>query len=198
MQSLLKDLISRSAIHKTIAIVDHYDSFTHNIKAWLQRHCSSTKISIVKYDDESALLALRANPCPLVLSAGPRSPLEAKTTLALLRALRYRIPIIGICLGMQIICVSLGIEIRRSSKPMHGRKREVVKVFGGGILHDMPTRFYAPAYNSLAAPVPDTVLAEGWKIAGVSNENEIQVIEYLGNPPIWGVQFHPESFLAKG
>ena len=179
-----------------IVIVDHYDSFTYNLKHWLQFNNQGKQIDIIAFDDCVAMKAVRRNPCPLVLSAGARTPQEAEPTQELFYALQYRVPILGVCLGMQIICLALGINISKSKAPMHGRKRVVYRLFDRGILSDMPDTFKVAAYNSLAANADDTRIPEGWKVSAVSVEREIQVIEYLGDPPICGVQFHPESFLA--
>lgn len=179
-----------------ITIVDHYDSFTCNLKHWLQWHNRDRQIDIIAFDDCAAMKSVRSNPCPLVLSAGPRTPQEAEPTQELFYALRYHVPILGVCLGMQIICLSLGLNISQSKAPLHGRKRTVYKLFGAGILSDMPDTFNVASYNSLAATADSACIPDGWQISAVSSEREIQVIEYLGNPPICGVQFHPESFLA--
>lgn len=179
-----------------IVIIDHYDSFTYNLKHWLQCNNQGKHIDIIAFDDAAAMQAVQDNPCPLVLSAGPRTPQEAEPTQELFCALRYRVPILGVCLGMQIICLSLGINISKSKAPLHGRKRLVHRLFDRGILSDMPDTFEVAAYNSLAASADNMSLPEGWKISAVSAEREIQVIEHLGDPLICGVQYHPESFLA--
>ena len=179
-----------------IVIVDHYDSFTYNLKHWLQKHNQDKRISIVVFDDCVAMRSVQDNPCALVLSAGPRSPQEAESTQELFCALRYRVPILGVCLGMQIICQSLGLAVTRSKAPLHGRRRMAYRLSDVGILSDMPNTFKVAAYNSLAATADDTPLPDGWQISAMSAEGEIQAIEYLGDPPICGVQFHPESFLA--
>ncbi|MDE3269044.1 MAG: aminodeoxychorismate/anthranilate synthase component II [Pseudomonadota bacterium] len=179
-----------------IVIVDHYDSFTYNLKHWLQWHNQDKSVEIIAFDDCEAIGALLHNPCPLVLSAGPHTPQEAAPTQELFCALRAQVPILGICLGMQIICAALGVSIRKSKSPLHGRRRMVQRLCATGILADMPDTFAVAAYNSLAASADDVSLPAGWSVSAVSAEREIQVLEYLGNPPICGVQFHPESFLA--
>ena len=180
-----------------IVIVDHYDSFTYNLKHWLQRHNQDKRIEIVAFDDCAAMRSVRNNPCPLVLSAGPRHPQDAESTQELFGALRYRVPIMGVCLGMQIICLSLGITVTQSKAPLHGRRRMAYRLSDAGLLSDLPDTFKVASYNSLAATADGASLPDGWQVSAISAEKEIQAIEYLGDPPLCGVQFHPESFLAS-
>ena len=136
-----------------VAIIDHYDSFTHNIDAWLRSVAPQVRTEVIKYDDCSALSALRSSPCPLVLSAGPHSPTEAQPTIDLLSACRGKVAVLGICLGFQIICAWLGLAVRHSRCPQHGRRRTIFRCMQGGLLTDFPMTFTAAAYNSLAVPV---------------------------------------------
>ena len=179
-----------------IAIIDHYDSFTHNIDAWLRSVAPQVRTEVIKYDDCSALSALRSSPCPLVLSAGPHSPTEAQPTIDLLTACRGKVAVLGICLGFQIICAWLGLAVRHSRCPQHGRRRTIFRCVQGGLLTDFPMTFTAAAYNSLAVPRP-SVLPPHWCASAVSAEDELQAIEFQGAMPICGLQFHPESFLDR-
>ncbi len=180
-----------------IAIIDHYDSFTHNIDAWLHSVVPRVRTEIVAYDDAAAVAALQHAPCPLVLSAGPHSPTEAQPTLDLLTACQGKVAVLGICLGFQIICAWLGLAVCRSRCPQHGRRRTIFRCRRGGLLADLPMTFTAAAYNSLAVPRPST-LPSHWYASAVSAEDELQAIEFRGAKPICGLQFHPESFLDRG
>lgn len=180
----------------SIAIIDHYDSFTHNIVAWLCSTELQLQIEIIPYDDHRALATLQHAPCPLVLSAGPRSPAEAQPTVKLLSACYGKAAVLGICLGFQIICTWLGLTVQHSRRPQHGKLRKIYQCEQDGLLADLPATFTAAAYNSLAVPRSQT-LPPHWSISAVSAEDEIQAIEYRGNPPVYGVQFHPESFLDQ-
>ncbi len=179
-----------------ITIVDHYDSFTHNIDAWLRTVAPQVRTEIVAYDDHRALSALRRAPCPLILSAGPHSPQEARPTHDLLTACYGKVAVLGICLGFQIICAWLGLMVRHSRNPQHGRRRTIYRCMQGGVLADLPLTFSAAAYNSLAVPRPATVPPR-WHASAVSAEDELQAIESRGRVPICGLQFHPESFLDR-
>ena len=180
----------------SIVIIDHYDSFTHNIAAWLQSTALQLQIDIIPYDDQHALSNLKHTPCPLVLSAGPHSPAEAQPTIELLSACHGKVAVLGICLGFQIICTWLGLTVQHSRCPQHGKRRKIFQCEQDGLLAELPATFTAAAYNSLAVPRVQT-LPPYWSISAVSAEDEIQAIEYRGNPPVYGVQFHPESFLDQ-
>ena len=179
-----------------IAIIDHYDSFTHNIDAWLRSVVPRMQTEIIRYDDSAAMSALQHTPCPLVLSAGPHSPREAQATLDLLTACQGKVAVLGICLGFQIICAWLGLAVRHSRCPQHGRRRTIFRRGQGGLLANFPPTFSVAAYNSLAVPCPST-LPPYWYASAVSAEDELQVLEFRGAMPICGLQFHPESFLDR-
>ena len=179
-----------------IVIIDHYDSFTHNIAMWLQSTTIQVQIDIIPYDDQQAIANLQHTPYPLVLSAGPRSPTQAQPTIELLSTCYGKVAILGICLGFQIICTWLGLTVQHSRLPLHGKRRKVYRCQPDGLLTDLPTTFTTAAYNSLAVPRPPN-MPPYWSVSAVSAEDEIQTIEYRGHPPICGVQFHPESFLAQ-
>ena len=179
-----------------ITIIDHYDSFTHNIDMWLRSNAPQVQTDIIKYDDDTAMSALQRAPNPLVLSAGPHSPTAAQPTIDLLTACQGKVAVLGICLGFQIICAWLGLTVRHSSCPQHGKRRKIYRCIQDGLLADLPMTFSAAAYNSLAVPRP-TSLPPHWHVSAVSAEDELQAIELQGEVPICGVQFHPESFLDQ-
>ena len=112
-----------------------------------------------------------------------------------------KVPLLGICLGHQIIGAALGYEIARSARPFHGSRKEITlagdSFFWGGY-----SRFHAATYNSLVVTRSRVAIADGQsgdaglKIVGTCEEGEVQVIETSGPVMAAGVQFHPESFLS--
>ena len=180
----------------SIVIIDHYDSFTHNIAMWLRSTALQVQVEIIPYDAQHVIATMHHTPRPVVLSAGPRSPAQAQPTIELLSACYGKVAVLGICLGFQIICTWLDLTVQHSRCPQHGKRRKIYRCRQDGLLAELPTTFTAAAYNSLAVPRPPT-MPPYWSISAVSAEDEIQAIEYRGHPPICGVQFHPESFLAQ-
>src|SRR5688572_30515727 len=98
-----------------VALIDHYDSFTFNVLDWLAAGTPPLDVRYVAGDDAAALAALASAPCPLVLSPGPRAPADAPATLSLLQALLGKVPILGVCLGHQMLAHAAGAAVVRGS-----------------------------------------------------------------------------------
>ena len=178
-----------------LTIVDHYDSFTNNLRSWLQSLEPSPVVEVIAFDDQRAMTDLQRLPTATILSAGPHCPRSITPTINLLKNLAGRVPILGICLGFQAICATIGLTVTRSQRPLHGRLRKIYRTTDSGLLDGLPASFSVAAYNSLAVPVP-SILPRYWQIAAVSVEQEVQVIEDRRRA-ICGLQFHPESFLDR-
>ena len=195
-----------------VVLLDHYDSFSFNVLEWLRAlgltpHC-------VPHDDQAAVAQLRLQPLPLVLSPGPKAPADYPATLDLVRASLGRVPVLGICLGHQMLAHVAGATVIRARAPRHGMTRTILPAAGidtglappGWLGHLAP--FRAATYHSLVVD-PATLpmrqpqlgdLSSGWRIDARCDEGEVQAISRLvpGEAPAFGVQFHPESFLSEG
>lgn len=181
---------------KTICFVDHYDSFSFNVIDWLRADGRTWQVEHVNFDDASAMDRLAADPKPLVLSPGPRDPREALSTIELTKNLLGHVPILGICLGHQILGHIAGFKVERAQAPFHGSAFSVKRTTEDPLFTGMPDEFLAATYNSLviAGAVPTE-----WTVSAVNTAGEIQAINWLpaGMQPAFGVQFHPESFLTE-
>lgn len=178
-----------------LTIVDHYDSFTNNLRACLRDLVPLSIVKVIVFDDRRAMAELQRLPTATILSAGPHCPQSITPTLELLKRLTGRVPILGICLGLQTICAMIGLTVCRSQRPLHGRLRNIYRTTSEGLLDGLPVSFPVAAYNSLAVPVP-SILPRCWQITAVSAEQEVQAIE-CRQLAICGLQFHPESFLDR-
>ena len=103
-----------------ILCIDHYDSFTFNLIDWLGSHKKNLNIIRIYFDDSRMLARYIREPLPFVLSAGPHSPEEAGATRRFVEAVAGRVPVLGICLGAQILGVQAGYSLVASSFPLHG------------------------------------------------------------------------------
>jgi len=178
-------------------LIDHYDSFTHNVIDWLAGDDGLLNIHCVAWDDASGLQAATQSLAPLVISPGPKSPREVPETLALVRQKLGVVPILGICLGHQILAAVGGAAIIRGLMPQHGTARRIlVHPQEPGLLTGLAPAFTAGVYNSLV--VDPTALAEGWIINARCDLGEVQAMSYTAAAPAYGLQFHPESFLSEG
>jgi anthranilate synthase component 2 len=135
-------------------------------------------------------------PSHLIISPGPCTPDEAGVSLACAKRFSGKIPLLGVCLGHQSIGQAFGGKIVRCGRLMHG-KTDNIHHDGQGLFAGLPNPFVATRYHSLVIQ-PDTLSDEfhmsAWSDAP-SGEREIMGIRHK-KFPLFGVQFHPESFLT--
>ena len=174
-----------------ILLIDNYDSFTYNLFQYFST--IDEEVTVVRNDridiDRIALLA----PDLIVLSPGPGGPDSAGVCIEATRVFMGRIPILGVCLGMQAIAVSQGAGVVRAREPMHGKTRSVVHE-GNGLFQGLPSPFTVTRYHSLVVErqsLPDQLV-----IDAQSEDGEIMALSHRVHP-IWGVQFHPEALLTE-
>ncbi len=182
-----------------LALIDHYDSFTFNVIDWLTNGPEGVVVDYIAGDDEPALKALLADPRPLVLSPGPKRPEDAPLTLAVTKKLLGKVPILGVCLGHQLLAVGAGAAVYPCLDPFHGSTRRIFAEPGDLLFAGLPaTGFTAAVYNSLV--VDPRTLPPPWQVTARCDQGEVQAIAYrpAGVAPAVGIQFHPESFLSDG
>lgn len=167
-------------------IIDHNDSFTHNLAAQIQQYCEITIINVEdlgKYDWSEM-----ADMSGLVLSPGPKGPEDYRATKALFQTVYQRVPIIGVCLGHQMIASYLGGTIIKGEKPIQGFVHKIMLKADEPLFQHLQSPLMMTRYHSLCVQtLPTELEAIGWSEDGV-----IQIIKHI-NLPIYGVQFHPES-----
>lgn len=173
-----------------LLIIDNYDSFTYNL---VQLFARLGSIPRVHRNDRVSLPKLQEDsPGAILISPGPKYPARAGISLDVVRAFAGKVPILGVCLGMQCLNEYFRGSTQRASEPLHGKTSRVHHT-DRGILRGMANPFRAARYHSLMArPAPDSPL----RIDAVSEGDE--AIMALTHPrlPLFGVQFHPESFLT--
>jgi len=176
----------------TLLVIDNYDSFTYNLVQMFSQY--DLDIKLFRSDQLSIRQAQRLEPDYILISPGPKDPAHAGISIPLIREFYHRIPILGVCLGMQCINEAFGGETVRSPVPVHG-KTCPIQHQGQGLFKGIPKSFTAARYHSLMAnrPVMDngdltvTAYSEDGVVMGLSHKAY----------PLHGVQFHPESFLTK-
>jgi anthranilate synthase component 2 len=179
-------------VNTKLLVIDNYDSFTYNIVQMFRQYPLNVKV--YRSDriglDEVEVLA----PDYILISPGPKDPSHAGISMPLIRNWHTRVPIMGVCLGMQCINEVFGGCTVRSPQPLHGKTSEVFHN-GRGLFQKMPSPFNAARYHSLAVqPQPAALKGE----ITITAHTQDQIIMGLSHRryPLHGVQFHPESFLT--
>lgn len=174
-----------------ILVIDNYDSFTYNLVQYLGE--LGAAVEVVRNDqiDVAGVRALR--PEGILLSPGPGTPDDAGITLAVIEQLRATMPLFGVCLGHQSIAQAFGGRVVRAPRLMHGRTSPI-EHDDSGVFAGLPSPFTATRYHSLIVQ-EDTLGSELVKTAW-THEGELMGLRHR-QLPIFGVQFHPESFLTE-
>jgi anthranilate synthase/aminodeoxychorismate synthase-like glutamine amidotransferase len=181
-----------------ILVVDNYDSFTFNLVQALQ--AAGAEVRVLRNDaiDRDGVEALAADPEAdlrgIVISPGPGDPDDAGVSVATIGvAADRKIPLLGVCLGMQSMAAHFGASIVRAPTLVHGQATEVTHD-GAGLLEGMPPSFMAARYHSLA--VDPATLPPELRVTAMSEvDRVIMGIRHVALP-MEGVQFHPESVLT--
>jgi anthranilate synthase/aminodeoxychorismate synthase-like glutamine amidotransferase len=174
-----------------ILVVDNYDSFTYNLVQYLGE--LGAEVEVHRNDAIDTAGIVRRAPEGILISPGPGTPDEAGVTLAAVRELGPRIPLLGVCLGHQAIGQAFGGRVIRAPRLMHGRTSPIEHE-GRGVFAGLPSPFCATRYHSLI--VAREGLPAELEITAWTAEGEIMGLRHRALP-IEGVQFHPESFLTE-
>lgn len=174
---------------KRLLVIDNFDSFTYNLVQMFRQF--PLDIRVFRNDAITTESARALTPDYLLISPGPKDPAHAGCSTPLIRHFYRRIPVLGVCLGLQCINEFFGGTTERAPLPVHGKTADV-RHDGSGIFGGIPSPFRVARYHSLAVrPAACSVLT-------VTAHSEDGVIMGLSHPsfPLHGVQFHPESFLT--
>lgn len=171
-----------------VVIFDNLDSFTHNLAQALGGLGADV---VTCRPDRATRSILACAPDRLVLSPGPGRPEEASACERLLREAAGSVPVLGVCLGMQVIARAWGAAVERAPEPVHGRATAVLHD-GLGVYAGVANPFMAGRYHSLAV-VPDTLPAG--LVPTAWSDGVLMGLRHA-TLAIEGVQFHPESVLT--
>ena len=174
-----------------ILLIDNYDSFTFNLYHYLSS--LSAKVDVVRNDEITEKEILKNKYNKIVISPGPGNPNQSGNCLRIVKKLHKKIPILGVCLGHQIIGQVFGSKIIQAKKLMHG-KTSKIKSRKIGILKNLPKIFEATRYHSLI--IDKKTLSENLEITAETEDGLIMGVQHK-KYNIHGVQFHPESIKTK-
>ena len=188
------------ALPVKLLLIDNYDSFTFNLVQQIGSLVPDLDIVVVRNDDITTDEALALDPAYLVISPGPCTPKQSGISPDLVTAFRGRIPILGVCLGHQVIAEVLGGDVIRHDRLMHGKTSQVHHD-ERGIFAGLPTPFTATRYHSLIVQregLPAELEVSAWTDAGeIMGLRCLDAATPSGDRGLDGVQFHPESFLTE-
>ena len=171
----------------TILLIDNYDSFTYNLVQYLGELGADLKVVRNDAIDVAGVRALV--PAAIVISPGPCTPREAGVSVALIREMAGKVPILGVCLGHQCIGEAFGAKVVRAWRLMHGKTSPVFHD-GKTLFEGLPNPFEAMRYHSLVVE-PDSI-PPCMEVSAHTPEGEVMGVRHREHF-IEGVQFHPES-----
>ena len=170
-----------------IILIDNYDSFTFNLFHYL----SSLKVNVdvIRNDKITAKEIIKKKYNKIVISPGPGNPSQSGNCINIVKSLHKKIPILGVCLGHQIIGQVFGSKIVQAKKLMHGKTSNIISK-KTGILKNLPKNFKATRYHSLI--IDKKTLSKDLEITANTNDGIIMGVQHK-KYNVHGVQFHPES-----
>ncbi len=172
-------------------LIDNYDSFSYNLFQLVGS--MDPEIRVIRNDAMSIPEIEALAPERIILSPGPGKPANAGICPDVVRAFAGKIPILGVCLGHQVICEVFGATVTYASRLMHGKQSEVNLDGTCPLFVDLPDRIPVARYHSLAAD-PLTI-PHLLRVTALTDEQEIMAVRHIESP-VFGVQFHPESILT--
>ena len=175
-----------------ILLLDNYDSFVWNLARYVRELGHEP---LVRRNDAVSLDEIAAlRPSHIIISPGPCTPSEAGISVEVVRRFGPTVPILGVCLGHQVIGAAYGGRVVRAMHPMHG-KTSAITHDGTGLFAGLPNPFRATRYHSLAIDRP--TLPEELLVSASADDGEIMAVRHRVHPVV-GTQFHPESVLTEG
>ena len=176
---------------KKIILIDNYDSFTFNLYHYLSS--LRVNVDVIRNDQISSNEVLKIRYSKIVISPGPGNPNQAGNCLKIVKSLYKKIPILGVCLGHQIIGQVFGSKIIQAKKLMHGKTSKIMSK-KTGVLKNLPKTFEATRYHSLI--IDKKSLSKDLEITAETKDGLIMGVRHK-KYNVHGVQFHPESIKTK-
>jgi para-aminobenzoate synthetase component 2 len=175
---------------RKVLFIDNFDSFTYNlVDDFCKRRCEAKVYRCDTAIEELKIVSDEFEPDLLVISPGPGTPDTAGVSLAAVDYFKDKLPILGVCLGHQVIVQYFGGKIGHAPEPMHGKPSRVTHN-EKGIFAGIENPLQAGRYHSLIALEMPDCLEKTAEFEGI-----VMGVQHK-ELPIYGVQFHPESILT--
>ncbi len=177
----------------TLLVIDNYDSFTYNLVQMFRQY--PLDVRVFRGDRIAMGQVAALSPDYILISPGPKDPAHAGISMELIRQWYRRVPILGVCLGMQCLNEVFGGRTIHSPQPLHGRTSPVYHE-GRSLFAGLPSPFLAARYHSLAVAPAAEALRDELTVTARTADGTIMGLAHQRYPLV-GVQFHPESFLTE-
>lgn len=171
-----------------ILLLDNYDSFTYNLVDLFL--INRAEIKVIRNDEFTLSEIINLDPTAIIISPGPGRPENAGVLMELINEYAHKLPILGICLGHQALCLHFGANLVHAQKCMHGKvssiKHNASTMFNAVPQYSEMMRYHSLIIEDLPACLEETAHTELGELMAVAHKEL----------PIWGLQFHPESVLS--
>ena len=172
-------------------MIDNYDSFVYNLKAYFEE--LGREIMVRRSDQINIEEIEKMQPEGIILSPGPKRPWDAVRCVETVKWFQGKIPILGVCLGHQVLGHCCGAVVEKGSRPMHGKVTEI-HTCGTGLFARLPESFHVTRYHSLV--INGSSLPDDYQVDAISEDGAVMGISHR-RLPLYGVQFHPEAVLTE-
>jgi anthranilate synthase component 2 len=176
---------------KKLLLVDNYDSFTYNLYQLLRENTTNTNITVLRNDCFE--LSDTRYYDGFVISPGPGVPEDAGLIIPLIKKAGQNKPILGVCLGLQAICIAYGGTLVNLPKVSHGIATEIRIETDSAMFKNLPQSLHVGRYHSWA--VNEKTLPSCFRVTAWDNQNTVMAMDHK-EYKVSGVQFHPESILT--
>lgn len=171
-----------------ILMIDNYDSFTYNLVQYIGE--INEDIEVYRNDKITVEEVFEKKPTHIVVSPGPKTPLEAGISVDIIKKCPPSIPLLGVCLGHQSMAYAYGGEVIRAPYLMHGKVSRISVDQESKIFKGVPSNLIATRYHSLI--INQDTLPDCFSITSETEDGIIMAMEHK-EQPLFGLQFHPES-----
>lgn len=175
-----------------LLLIDNNDSFVFNLAAYFRELGESVSVKNIS-DFDSEKLDSQMQVKGIVLSPGPGTPEQALVSQEFVQVYAGKIPILGVCLGHQVIAHCFGARVGKGRRPMHGKISRIIHS-GTNLFEGISEDCKVTRYHSLV--VDPESLPTDFIIDARSDDGDIMAITHV-NHPLFGVQFHPEAILTE-
>lgn len=175
-----------------ILMIDNYDSFTYNLVQLFQKLGQEV---VVRYNDAVTIDEIEAlAPEALIISPGPCTPMESGVCIDAVHHFTGKMPILGVCLGHQVIGHVFGAQVVQAPSIIHG-KTDCICHEDDPIFKNIPSTFTATRYHSLVVEGLENTTQ--LTPLGYSDTDHVLMAMKHHEHPVYGVQFHPESYASQ-